>query len=197
MQPTWLPPNLRFEIDDATQPWTWSTDTFDFVHIRYLVGAIPDWTALLKEAYRCTKPGGWTQTCEADVTFHSDDNTVEVNPTLETWGKLFREGGRKFGRSFTVLEDDLQQKGMKEAGFTDIQVVNYKVWEVPLGLFVLLFEVRADTTVCCCLRQLPVGGWPADAKLSEIGRYVQLTIESDIEGKICIRPLVCSIILVG
>ena len=30
-QPTWVPPNVRFEIDDATKPWTWDAGAFDFV----------------------------------------------------------------------------------------------------------------------------------------------------------------------
>ena len=56
IQPSWIPPNLKFEIDDCTLPWTFDPDSIDFVHLRYLVGSIQDWPGLFKEAYRCIKP---------------------------------------------------------------------------------------------------------------------------------------------
>jgi ubiquinone/menaquinone biosynthesis C-methylase UbiE len=108
-------------------PWTWEDGTFDFVHIRYLTGAIPDWPALFAQAFRTCKPGGWTESCECDVEFRSDDGTTNNVPVLEIWNKLFSEGGKKFGRSFTVLKDNLQWKGMEAAGFVNMQVKSFKV----------------------------------------------------------------------
>ncbi|KAG7438914.1 Secondary metabolism regulator LAE1 [Fusarium oxysporum f. sp. raphani] len=69
IQPDWVPPNVRFELEDATSNWTWSKDSFDFVHMRYLIGAIADWGALFKEAFRCyvqvtdfkVPVGGWAK----------------------------------------------------------------------------------------------------------------------------------------
>ena len=40
IQPTWVPPNVRFEIDDMESEWTYSPDTFDLIHIRGLHGSI-------------------------------------------------------------------------------------------------------------------------------------------------------------
>jgi hypothetical protein len=124
-QPQWIPPNLRFEIDDATQSWTWKENYFNFIHIRYLFGAIKDWNSLCKEAYRCCAPGGWVQSGEADVTFRSDDGTTELEPVFKTYQKLFEDGSQILGNPFFV--HDLQQKAFKEAGFTDVKTVDYKV----------------------------------------------------------------------
>lgn len=124
-QPQWVPPNLRFEIDDATQPWTWKEDYFSFIHIRYLFGAIKDWNNLFKEAYRCCAPGGWVQSGEADVTFRSDDGTTELEPIFKTYQKLFEYGSRILGNPFFV--HGLQLKAFKEAGFKDVETVDYKV----------------------------------------------------------------------
>ncbi|KAM0327107.1 hypothetical protein ACHAQA_006235 [Verticillium albo-atrum] len=155
-QPVWLPPNLSFEIDDCTRPWTWKANTFDFVHIRYLFGAITDWPALFREAYRTTKPGGWCQSCETECIIRSDDGSITSDTVMGSWWpRMFVEGGRAFGRSFTVLSDELQRRGMEEAGFVDLHEVNFK---------------------------LPIGGWPLDPKLAEVGKYVRLTLESDLEG---------------
>jgi SAM-dependent methyltransferase len=53
IQPSWTPPNVKFEIDDVTQEWTWEPNSFDFIHVRTLGGSIKDWAAFLQEAYKC------------------------------------------------------------------------------------------------------------------------------------------------
>lgn len=130
MQPRWIPSNLKFEVDDATLPWTWAANSFDFIHSRSLIGAIADWEVFFQEQYRCCTPGGWIESIELDATFFSDDGTVSSNPVLMKWNDLFREAGLKTGRSFTVVADDVQTKCIEAAGFTDIKVVPMKVSEV-------------------------------------------------------------------
>ncbi|KAH6887637.1 S-adenosyl-L-methionine-dependent methyltransferase [Thelonectria olida] len=152
-QPKWVPPNVRFEIDDATENWTWKDDHFDFIHIRYLFGAVQDWTALFKNAYRCCVPGGWVESVEADIEFRSDDGTTEQAPVLDLCTKLYDEGGKAIGRPFFMHH--LQDKGFEDAGFVDIHTVDYKI---------------------------PVGDWAKDPKLAEVGKFVKLTLENDIEG---------------
>lgn len=56
-QPTDVPPNVYFEIDDAQEEWTY-TEPFDFIHIRGLSGAFRDWTTVYKEAYKHLQPNG-------------------------------------------------------------------------------------------------------------------------------------------
>lgn len=118
---------MSFEIDDATQPWTWTDSEFDFIHIRYLFGAIADWTGLYREAFRTLQSGGWIESAEVEVDFVSDDNTVDPDSALALWGRMCKETGEKIGRPFTVLTDNVQKKGLEEAGFVDIQSVDYKV----------------------------------------------------------------------
>lgn len=52
IMPSFVPPNLRFELDDANLEWTYSPDTFDYVHLRYLIGAVNDWSHIYSEAYK-------------------------------------------------------------------------------------------------------------------------------------------------
>jgi len=126
-QPSWVPPNVQFEIDDATQPWTWPEHTFSFVHMRYLFGAIVDWPELFRQAFRATAPGGYVQSCECDIELRSDDGSVEGVHAMTTWSRLFLEGGKKMGRSFTVIAEDLQRKSMLDAGFIDVEFKDFKV----------------------------------------------------------------------
>ncbi|KAG5802858.1 hypothetical protein H9Q74_012761 [Fusarium xylarioides] len=126
IQPSWVPPNVKFEIEDCTQPWTFSPDSFDFIYMRYLYGSISDWSALFQEAFRSCKPGGWVESFEASAMLESDDDTVKEGSAMSEWGKFFIEGGKRLGRTFTILDDDLQKKGMEDARFTDIQTRNFK-----------------------------------------------------------------------
>ncbi|KAL1848309.1 hypothetical protein VTK73DRAFT_10164 [Phialemonium thermophilum] len=155
IQPTWVPPNLRFEIEDCTQEWTFASNTFDYVHTRALVGSIADWSALFREAFRVLKPGGYLESYEMSGNVGTDDGPLPPTSAVAQWGPLFVQGGRAIGRSFTVVDDGIQRKAMEEAGFVDIQEKNIKC---------------------------PTGAWPKDPKLREIGRYSQLAVLQDVEG---------------
>ncbi|KAG4279298.1 hypothetical protein FPRO04_05839 [Fusarium proliferatum] len=154
-QPEWVPPNVHFEIADATLTWPWKDNYFDFIHIRYLFGGVQDWPALFQEAYRCCAPGGWVQSCEADIHFYSDDGTTDSEPALQKWADLCEKGGAATGRTFFLQQEALQERSITEAGFTDVRIFDYK---------------------------LPVGGWTSNRKLFELGEYVRLTLENDLEG---------------
>ena len=104
IQPEWVPPNLRFEIEDCTKPWTFEPASFDYIHMRFLIG-IPDWAALMREAFKALKPGGWVESFEGSVHIKSDDGTVTKEMALGQWGDIFIKGSHKFGRSFALHED--------------------------------------------------------------------------------------------
>ncbi|KAI1658748.1 S-adenosyl-L-methionine-dependent methyltransferase [Daldinia decipiens] len=156
MQPMWVPPNVQFELEDCTQPWSWGDNSFDFVHLRYLFGAIPDWNEFIRQAYRVTRPGGWVQSCETEVIIQCDDGSIPPDSTFKTfWNKIYDEIGGILGTSFKPITHNFQESAFRAAGFRDIEVYDYK---------------------------LPVGGWPTDHRMSEVGQYVQLTLLNDLEG---------------
>jgi len=47
-----VPPNVKFEIDDAEQPWTWAENFFDYIHLRTMVAGIRNWERLYQQAFR-------------------------------------------------------------------------------------------------------------------------------------------------
>ncbi|KAK5662308.1 hypothetical protein OQA88_8214 [Cercophora sp. LCS_1] len=155
MQPTWIPSNMRFEVDDATLPWTWDANRFDFIHMRYLMGAIRDYNHLFREAFSHTKPGGWIQSAEIDSDYRSDDGTTDHVPCLQTWNRFFTEAGKATGAVFSVVADDLQRKAATEAGYVDVECKTFKV---------------------------PMGGWALDPKLAEIGHIISAALDNDLEG---------------
>jgi SAM-dependent methyltransferase len=130
IQPTWIPPNLTFELDDLTSPWLHPTNTFDFIHMRCLLGSVPDWHGLLREAHRCCKPGGWAESLEVSCVFRSDDGTLVEGSPMEQWGRVFVEAGRRLGRPFDVVGGGgggIVRDAFVKAGFGEIVEWEYKV----------------------------------------------------------------------
>lgn len=154
-QSSWVPPNVKFEIEDFNKTWSYPKNHFDFIHIRWLIGSPEDWYVLLKQSYDALAPGGWFESYEVSAFIESDDGTVTDNMALGQWGKIFVEGGNKLNRSFLVLQEGLQRKALEAAGFVDIQEHDIK---------------------------MPIGTWPADPKLKELGAYAQLVLTQDPEG---------------
>jgi hypothetical protein len=50
IQPDWLPPNVRFMIDDVESPWLHPNSHFDYIHSRHTVMAVRDWMKLFRRA---------------------------------------------------------------------------------------------------------------------------------------------------
>lgn len=155
-QSSWVPPNCRFEVDDATLPWTFQPNTFDFIHVRSLIGSVSDWNALFKEAFQAAKPGGWVESFETTIDFKSDNNSVVPGMALYDWGPLFYEAGQKMGKAIDIVAKRLVLDAFKASGFTNITTKRIK---------------------------LPVTGYAADEKLRQIGIYNHLAAEQGLEGQ--------------
>ncbi|RFN46890.1 s-adenosyl-l-methionine-dependent methyltransferase [Fusarium flagelliforme] len=156
-QPTFVPPNCIFQIDDAQLDWTFEPNTFDFIHLRYLYGAIDDWRKLFRQAYTHVRPGGWVESLDIDIETRSENPKVQNDPNhiFYKWYQLFFECGRKTGRTFEIARDGRQEEYMREAGFTDLVAKSWKV---------------------------PIGGWPHDEKLKQIGFYNGAFVDQSLDG---------------
>ncbi|KAL1981626.1 hypothetical protein VTN96DRAFT_2398 [Rasamsonia emersonii] len=58
IQPSMVPPNLKFVVDDIESDWGYENTPFDFIHARYLGHSIRNFKKVIQECYKCTKPGG-------------------------------------------------------------------------------------------------------------------------------------------
>ena len=154
IQPSWVPPNCEFALDDAQLPWTWPADHFDYIHIRDLYGSIGDWSDLYSKAFRHLKPDGWFEDLELDIRAHSDVVT-DPEHIFHRWNRVFQEAGEKIGKTFKIGIGSRMHDLMDEAGFVDVTEKKFR---------------------------LPMSGWPLDPKLKEIGQYVQLFVDGGLEG---------------
>ncbi|KAJ5240878.1 uncharacterized protein N7469_002469 [Penicillium citrinum] len=126
IQPSWVPPNLRFIVDDAESSWLFSTSRpFDFIHARDLGGAIADWNRLLHQSYLYLRPGGWIELQEFEVTLKSDDDSLRLAPTLCEFLDQLHAASEAFHRPMNIAEGHRQR--LIEAGFEDVRDEVYKV----------------------------------------------------------------------
>ncbi|KAL0941650.1 methyltransferase domain-containing protein [Colletotrichum truncatum] len=151
-QPDLVSPNVKFEIDDVEEDWTYSRP-FDYIHSRLMTGSISDWRLYLRRCYENLKPGGFLELQEYDLIPVSDDETLKPDSALLKWSKLLFEASEKFGRScphIPTLKDILV-----DVGFEDVTVSVFK---------------------------LPSNDWPKDAKYKELGIWQNENMLSGLEG---------------
>lgn len=56
-----------------------------------------------------------------------DDGSITEKSAMHQWGKFFVEGGKKIGRSFTIVEDGVQRSAMEKVGFVNVEERDFKV----------------------------------------------------------------------
>ncbi|KAL4875215.1 S-adenosyl-L-methionine-dependent methyltransferase [Aspergillus karnatakaensis] len=122
IQPSWIPPNLKFEIDDYEQTWTYS-QKFDFIHGRMLSGSIADEHQLFKQAYDNLAPGGWFELMDFSFPVRSDDGTMR-GTAFETLNERMMEGLRRVGRDGALA--DKYKTLLNETGFENVQEAKFK-----------------------------------------------------------------------
>lgn len=154
-QTTTAPPNIRFEVDDASSEWTYPSSSFDYVHIRGLTGCIRDWPALYRQALKHLKPGAWFEHAEFSVeTNASPTSTAHADQLYSAFSaSIINLGEEKTGMTFRTLE--MMKDMMEEAGFVDV-VERKFVW--------------------------PIGPWPKDQRLKDMGRWGERNWADGLEG---------------
>ncbi|KAF2230062.1 S-adenosyl-L-methionine-dependent methyltransferase [Viridothelium virens] len=130
VQPKWVPPNLSFEVDDLELDWLYRPDSFDLVNIRFMFLAIRDFGAVLRQAYRAAKPGGWVELTELALRPEAlGAEAVGRSPDVVfRWLELLKTGAEKRGYDYHVQKRF--RSLLAEAGFEEIRE---EVLEVPWG----------------------------------------------------------------
>ncbi|KAI3320229.1 S-adenosyl-L-methionine-dependent methyltransferase [Xylariaceae sp. AK1471] len=127
IQPTSVPPNVTFQIDDVEDTWV-HDDDYDFIHMREASGYMRSTPTVIESALVHLKPGGWFELQEFHWIAEKEDGTIDPRLPVNTYMDHMSEVGRTEGRNIPIVPTigDI----MKRAGYVDIQK---KTFRVPYG----------------------------------------------------------------
>ncbi|OHX00757.1 methyltransferase domain-containing protein [Colletotrichum incanum] len=123
IQPEWVPPNCKVQIDDFEEDWTWPPNYFDYIHVRHLEACVSDWPRLYSQAFEHLKPGGYIES-------QRFGNDLPKDHIYRRWAKIIFEATDKLGKTAKQTRDHGIANGLREAGFIDV-IENR--WAFPIG----------------------------------------------------------------
>ncbi|KAG9239313.1 putative Demethylmenaquinone methyltransferase [Amylocarpus encephaloides] len=160
IQPTAVPLNVFFEIDDAEEEggWTWPEDEFDLIHFRTMAGAFKSWTGIYTESFKHLKPGGYIEVVDFDD-HERFMSYFDPSEGIHEWLLAINEASRVIGRPRGAAH--LSVEVLESLGFVDVKITD---------------------------QQIPMGNWPDDPGAQQIGKHFLVAQLCGIEA-LCLRPL--------
>ncbi|KAL2198057.1 S-adenosyl-L-methionine-dependent methyltransferase [Corynascus similis CBS 632.67] len=161
IQPTFVPENVHFFVDDFEEEWVDPPEKYDFIHIRHTLHSVKDVEALLTRVMRHLKPGGYFEAQELGAVVQSDDGslTPETPYALRDYLNFITAGLGALGSdAHAALR--LPER-MRAAGFEDVRRTAHKC---------------------------PLGAWPRDKRLRFCGLFLRTAIMDGLRG-LSRRPL--------
>ncbi|KAH8145923.1 uncharacterized protein LAJ45_10065 [Morchella importuna] len=152
IQPNLVLPNCRFEIDDAELEWTYPPNHFDFIHSRMLSSSIRDWVHYMGQIYKHLTPGGHVEIIEHALELGCDDNSYPADCPLSIYMITWKKALDIMGLANMPVK---AKEYLEGAGFIDITEE---------------------------IRHMPVGPWPKDPHLKEIGHWALVNTETSFEA---------------
>ncbi|EON95636.1 putative umta methyltransferase family protein [Phaeoacremonium minimum UCRPA7] len=132
------------------QKWT-HRKPFDYIHARELGGCISNDEKLFRQAFEHLAQGGYFELqATRPGRFLSDDGTAELATDAQFWMTTICEGAGRFGKPLDNAHEWVEK--LRSVGFVDVQEE---------------------------IRKVPIGSWPKDPTLKEIGK-VQAFQESQL-----------------
>ncbi|KAK1726224.1 S-adenosyl-L-methionine-dependent methyltransferase [Colletotrichum acutatum] len=164
-QPTFLPPNVDFEVDDIEEEWVFD-EPFDYIHSRLMTSSIADWKEPQVQIFLHSRnsnltPGGYLELQEVDVGPSCDDGTLDpTTSALARYCALLHDASVMLGRPYQEIPKLADLMRDPEVGFVDVEVRVFK-W--------------------------PTNGWPAadteeGRRLKELGVWSGENIVAGLQG---------------
>ncbi|KIX96766.1 uncharacterized protein Z520_07486 [Fonsecaea multimorphosa CBS 102226] len=153
IQATFVPPNLRFIIDDFEDEWAYGQAPFDYIHGRYLASAVRDWPHLVRQSFQNLKPGGWVEFQEWDTMLYSKDGSLTEEAALYKFHH--HTCSRRSAAGYDTQPGPKIEGWLRDTGFVNVQAI-----ELPI----------------------PLGTWPKDTTYKQVGICNYLQFQAGMEG---------------
>ncbi|KAK8020423.1 methyltransferase [Apiospora arundinis] len=144
IQPTDVPPNVEFYVEDTRDPWHWyrQEDRFDYIHTRMTLGCWEDLKVdVVQKSFDQLEPGGWFESQDLLSSILCDDGTMTDDNPLKLHFEDIEDATASEGRP--LRSGDRWRKACEEVGFVDITEYVFKV---------------------------PINGWPRELRWKELGK---------------------------
>ncbi|KAL1990221.1 hypothetical protein VTN49DRAFT_6060 [Thermomyces lanuginosus] len=148
-QPTMVPPNVKFLVDDIESEWAYENDPFDYIHARSLSVSIRDFEKLMNQCYRSVKPGGWVEFQDWNGYPISEDGSLDGTALQRYYQEVY---GAFETAGYEVAPGPKLEQWFKDAGFVNIHVEKFVI---------------------------PYGVWPKDKHLKKVGAWFQAQAEAN------------------
>ncbi|KAF9872378.1 methyltransferase domain-containing protein [Colletotrichum karsti] len=152
IQPSFVPPNVTFYVDDLEDDWTYSYK-FDFIYGRMLTGSIGDWPRFMRQSFEWLEPGGWIELSDILLDLQSDDGSVTPECAVQRWATHMMEAAAVWKRPLDSCKFYKEQ--LAAAGFTNIKHEIYK-W--------------------------PTNPWPKEPRFKELGAWTYENLGNGLSG---------------
>ncbi|KAH6675644.1 S-adenosyl-L-methionine-dependent methyltransferase [Halenospora varia] len=116
IQPTYVPPNCQFEVDDAEDEWNYS-QRFDLIHGRALVTCFKDPGTVISSAFKALIPGGYLEFQDVVLPMRAIDDTIE-GTALQHWQEKTIASAATLGTSWKNSGN--YTRYFEDAGFVDV-----------------------------------------------------------------------------
>jgi hypothetical protein len=115
--------------------------------------AIRDWNRLIRQSYEHLKPGGWLELSATIADVRTDDDSIPKDSACVEVSRIYSEMAAKMGAPAEAPRSWTEQ--VERNGFVDVKEVVYK---------------------------LPIGPWPRDKKLKEVGAVERMMLFESFEA---------------
>ncbi|CAJ2505431.1 Uu.00g128250.m01.CDS01 [Anthostomella pinea] len=147
IQPTSVPPNVSFQIDDVEDTWVHDTD-YDFIHMRESSAYMKSTPTVVENSFAHLRPGGWLELQEFHWEAIAEDGTISPTNAVNAYLEAMYEYGRLEGREINIVPK--MGELMRKAGFVNVQ---------------------------CRTFQVPYGKWPREERQKRRGAYMVATCQ--------------------
>ncbi|KAF4539421.1 Methyltransferase type 11 [Lasiodiplodia theobromae] len=148
VQPTWVPPNCSFILEDCNSPqWQFADASFDLIHCRDGFMTVRDWAAFARTAFAHLRPGGWTELACMMPVPECDDGSMPPDCAYVEACSVFRRIGEAMGVDF--LDPKRYKHFLEDAGYVNVEQRLFK---------------------------MPSSEWPKDKRLKTIGALERLNV---------------------
>lgn len=142
IQPSFVPPNVQFIVDDMELPWLYDENSLDLIH-SCMGNAFSsrDWDNFLTESWSKLAPGGWVEIKDIDFTPLSQGFSLPQDSHIMRWHKLLEEASLLAGNINFHFDAARLASHLQSLGFINITI---KTFRIPLGR--LQWGRKSDTT---------------------------------------------------